>query len=55
MAVHGVSFSFSVSDSSLRGGFALCFLDDGEGMDPSECLRCETLVSSVIKNQSKQL
>lgn len=27
-----------MADSSLRGGYALCFLDDGEGMDPSECL-----------------
>lgn len=27
---------YTVADNSLRGGYALCFLDDGEGMDPSE-------------------
>ena len=33
------SCSFPVADSSLRGGYALYFLDDGEGMDPSECVK----------------
>lgn len=27
---------FTVPDESLRGGYLLCFLDDGEGMDPNE-------------------
>ncbi|KAK7475039.1 hypothetical protein BaRGS_00033720, partial [Batillaria attramentaria] len=27
---------YTVADNSLRGGYAMCFLDDGEGMDPSE-------------------
>ena len=26
----------SVYDASLRGGYMLCFLDDGEGMEPSK-------------------
>lgn len=29
---------FPVFDESLRGGYMLCFLDDGEGMDPSKCI-----------------
>ncbi|CAC5369170.1 MORC [Mytilus coruscus] len=29
-------FHFSVPDESLRGGYLLCFLDDGSGMDPNE-------------------
>ena len=30
-----LSFVFvSVDNESVRGGFMLCFLDDGEGMDP---------------------
>lgn len=27
---------YTVADDTLRGGYALCFLDDGEGMDPNE-------------------
>ncbi|KAK3606506.1 hypothetical protein CHS0354_041457 [Potamilus streckersoni] len=27
---------FTLYDETLRGGFMLCFLDDGEGMDPGE-------------------
>ena len=29
---------FPVAENALRGGYMLCFLDDGEGMDPSKSL-----------------
>lgn len=29
--------SFTERREDLRGGFMLCFLDDGAGMDPSKC------------------
>uniref|UniRef100_A0A2K6PRV8 MORC family CW-type zinc finger 2 n=1 Tax=Rhinopithecus roxellana TaxID=61622 RepID=A0A2K6PRV8_RHIRO len=33
---HTISASFTERREDLRGGFMLCFLDDGAGMDPSD-------------------
>jgi len=41
---------FTISDNSLRGGFILCFLDDGEGMDPAETAGIVTFGKSTKRS-----
>ncbi|KAK6190959.1 hypothetical protein SNE40_002715 [Patella caerulea] len=45
---------YSVPEKSLRGGYVLCFLDDGEGMDPSETADIVTFGKSVKKSAETQ-
>lgn len=40
----------SVSDSTLRGGYMLCFLDDGQGMSPEEASDIITFGKSTKKS-----
>ncbi|KAI8783313.1 ATPase MORC2 [Biomphalaria glabrata] len=41
---------FTIKDDSLRGGYILCFLDDGEGMDPIETASIVTFGKSNKKS-----
>ncbi|KAH9524273.1 ATPase morc2 [Bulinus truncatus] len=41
---------FTIKDESLRGGYILCFLDDGEGMDPIETASIVTFGKSNKKS-----
>ncbi|BFZ18658.1 hypothetical protein BsWGS_21697 [Bradybaena similaris] len=40
---------FTINDPSLRGGYILCFMDDGEGMDPAETASVVTFGKSTKK------
>ncbi|GFO50276.1 MORC family CW-type Zinc finger protein 2 [Plakobranchus ocellatus] len=40
---------FTIPDQSLRGGYILCFQDDGEGMDPVETASIVTFGKSNKK------
>lgn len=42
---------FTVPDESLRGGYLLCFLDDGLGMDPNETADIITFGRSAKRDQ----
>lgn len=46
---------FTLFDESLRGGYMLCFLDDGEGMDPSETADIITFGRSNKRNLDDHL
>ncbi|XP_060607926.1 ATPase MORC2-like [Ruditapes philippinarum] len=46
---------FTLFDESLRGGYMLCFLDDGEGMDPSETSDIITFGRSNKRNLDDHL
>ncbi|XP_076453430.1 ATPase MORC2-like [Babylonia areolata] len=41
---------YTVADASLRGGYMICFLDDGEGMDPNETADIVTFGKSTKKS-----
>ena len=43
---------FSVPDQLLRGGYLLCFLDDGQGMSPGVLLFITVAFMSVCINRS---
>ncbi|ESP04127.1 hypothetical protein LOTGIDRAFT_224130 [Lottia gigantea] len=45
---------YSVAENSLRGGYVMCFLDDGEGMDPSETADIVTFGKSLKKSADTQ-
>ncbi|XP_052075180.1 ATPase MORC2-like isoform X1 [Mytilus californianus] len=42
---------FTVPDESLRGGYLLCFLDDGSGMDPNETADIITFGRSTKRDE----
>lgn len=46
---------YSVMDRSLRGGYMLCFLDDGQGMSPEEASDIITFGKSTKKSLDSQL
>ncbi|XP_071093835.1 ATPase MORC2-like [Haliotis cracherodii] len=41
---------YTAKDKELRGGFMMCFLDDGEGMDPNETADIVTFGKSAKKS-----
>ncbi|XP_014785093.1 ATPase MORC2 [Octopus bimaculoides] len=45
---------YTLEDESLRGGFMMCFLDDGEGMDPNETADIITFGKSSKKSADSQ-
>ncbi|ESO07540.1 hypothetical protein HELRODRAFT_130000, partial [Helobdella robusta] len=45
----------SISDSSLRGGYMLCFLDDGQGMSPEEASDIITFGKSKKSLESQMI
>lgn len=46
---------YTLEDENLRGGFMMCFLDDGEGMDPNETADIITFGKSSKKSSDSQL
>ncbi|XP_064652426.1 ATPase MORC2-like isoform X2 [Lineus longissimus] len=46
---------FTMKDEQLRGGFVLCFLDDGEGMDPDETSDIITFGKSSKRSMDSHL
>ncbi|KAL5016011.1 hypothetical protein ScPMuIL_005600 [Solemya velum] len=45
---------FTLEDEMLRGGYILCFLDDGEGMDPTETAEIITFGRSSKRSLDSQ-
>ncbi|GAB1598235.1 ATPase MORC2-like [Argonauta hians] len=45
---------YTLEDENLRGGFMMCFLDDGEGMDPNETADIITFGKSSKKSADSQ-
>ena len=41
---------YAVNRLDLRGGYMLCFLDDGHGIDPEEC--AQTLIFGVSNKKA---